>query len=203
MDLPWILLFISIILIAIIAWHGSKFSPVDFFQNLFKKKPAAFFDEYDDEYQEAVQNDLFENNPSADSHPTTPAPENQVFCINLKAPEGRSFAGEQLVVQLNRAGLRYGNYDIFHYDEIFSMASAYEPGTFNLDRLDELQTPALTFFMETAHQSDIMDAFETMLDTVQNLADQLRAEICDDTWEPLDEIALEKYYDKIDQLERA
>jgi len=198
MDLPWILLFISILLIAIIAWHGARFSMLKSLKNLFAKKQKH--DDFLNDYHEEIQDDLFEVTEVREVKPAREPAPNQIFCINLKAPEGKFFAGEQLVVHLNRAGMRFGKFDIFHYDELFSVASAYEPGTFDLNRLESLKTGALTFFMETAHLDDVMEAFETMLDTAQHLADQLRAEVCDDKWQPLTDAVLDRYYDRIDLI---
>lgn len=203
MDLPWILLFISVILVAMIAWHSSKVSIFNFFKPFFvRKKPDPFLDDYHEE----VQDDLFPEEPNdfmdefavnTESVETQAPKKNEIFCIHLKAAEGRHLGGEQLVIQLNRAGLRFGAYNIFHFENLFSLASAYEPGTFDLDRLDQLKTPALTFFMETSHIQDVRDAFETMLDTAQHLASQLRAELFDDQWQPLTEDVLSRYYEKM------
>jgi len=197
MDLPWILLFISIILFALIAWHSSKVSLLNSLKARFaRKKPEAFFTEYHEE----IQDDLFAEQDPLEELPNPPRSQNAIFCLNLKAPEGCYFGGEQLVVQLNRAGLRFGDFEIFHFENLFSCASAYEPGTFDLDRLDTLKTSGLTFFMETGHLDDIKDAFETMLEAAQHLAEQLRGQLCDDKWQPLNENTLSRYYDRIHAL---
>jgi len=203
MDLPWILLFISILLIAIIAWHSSKFSFVDSFRRLLQRKHKENFDQYTEEVQQDLfdDEDYFEDefDPLIDE----PQPvENKILAINLKAQEGRHFPGEQLVIHLNRAGLRFGDFNIFHFENLFSLASAFEPGTFDLDKLDNMKTSGLTFFMETGHLNDARDAFETMLDTAQHLAEQLKAELFDEKWQPLTEDVLERYYDQIDGLAR-
>lgn len=194
MDLPWILFFISILLIAVIAWHSSKFSPIEFIKNrLAKRAPEPFFPEYD----ENPQQDLFAEQDPLDELPNPPRIQNHILCIHLKASEGNLFGGEQLVIQLNRAGLRFGEFNIFHFEKLFSCASAYEPGVFDLDRMDTFQTAGLSFFMETAHLTEVKEAFDTMLEAAQYLAEQLRGELCDDQWKPLSESSLERYYEKI------
>jgi FtsZ-interacting cell division protein ZipA len=188
------------ILVAMIAWHSSKISLIGQLKLIFKKK-APSKDVFMDDYHEEVQDDLFDLGEAraADSDTQMPqATAPQIFCINLKAAEGKSFGGEQLVVQLNRAGLRFGQFDIFHYDDLFSMASAFEPGTFDLNRLDSFRTSGLTFFMETAGLPNVKEAFETMLNTAQHLAEILRADLFNEKWQPLNEAALGKYYDLID-----
>lgn len=200
MDLRWILLFVSVILIALIAWHGSKNSLINAIKHRFTRKAAPKQDNFLDYYHEEVQEDLFDVAEPRVVQNAAPAPAvNQIFCLNLKAPEGKHFTGEQLVIHFNRAGLRFGQFDIFHYEDVFSLASAFEPGTFDLNRLDNFKTSALTFFMETAHLDDVREGFETMLDTAQHLAEQLRADLFDEKWQPLTENALDQYYDKIDQ----
>jgi cell division protein ZipA len=190
MDLPWILLFISVILIAMIAWNSS---------GGFTRRKR---DQCIEQYHEEIQDDLFgEEDYFEDELAPVPPPKeikNQILSINLKAPEGRYFAGEQLVIHLNRAGLRFGALDIFHFENLFSLASAFEPGTFDLDRLENLKTAGLIFFMETGHLDDVREAFETMLDTAQHLAEQLKAELFDDQWRPLNSETIERYYDQIE-----
>jgi cell division protein ZipA len=201
MDLPWILLFISIILVALIAWHSSKLSLLQILKSRFTRKPPeAYFTDYHEEVQDDLFAELEQDLDPLDELPNPPRTQNAVFCINLKAPEGRHFGGEQLVVQLNRAGLRFGDFNIFHFENLFSCASAFEPGTFDLDRIDSFKTRGLTFFMETGHVNDIRDAFETMLEATQHLAEQLRGQLCDDQWQPLNEDSLERYYDRIQAL---
>lgn len=205
MDLPWILLFISILLIAVIAWHSSRFSLTDFVKKILPRKKTEHLTT---PYHEAIQDDLFSEDEYLEEElfPVPAQPEvtspskNLILAINLKAPEGKSFGGEQLVVHLNRLGLRFGSYDIFHFEDQFSLASAYEPGTFDLNRLESLKTSALIFFMETAHLKDVREAFETMLETAQILARQLRAELFDEQWKPLTPETIERYYDRIDEV---
>jgi cell division protein ZipA len=209
MDLRWILLFISVILIAMIAWHGSKLSLLSGLKARFtRKKREEYFQDYSEEIQDDLfpEDDLFheeglfpEEDP-LDELPSPPRRENKIFCLHIKAAEGRYFGGEQLVVHLNRAGLRFGEFDIFHYQNIFSLASAFEPGTFDLDRLDTLRTSGLSLFMESARLDDLRDGFETMLNTAQHLAEQLRATLCDDKWQPLTEQSLSRYLDQIDAV---
>lgn len=201
MELPWILLFISVILIAIIAWHSSKFSFFELVRHgVWKRKHKEVLDNYHEE----VQQDLFDDEDYFEDEYADPIPEqpkemeSKILAIHLKAPEGRYFAGEQLVIHLNRAGLRFGDFNIFHFENLFSLASAYEPGTFDPERLENIKTSALTFFMETGYVHDVRDAFETMLDTAQHLSEQLKAELFDDKWQPLTEDVLERYYDQID-----
>jgi cell division protein ZipA len=95
--------------------------------------------------------------------------------------------GQHLVETLVTCGLQFGEMDIFHYNQeegakpIFSLVNAVEPGTFNLNTMDELQTPGVSVFIKLHDLEDPVSGFTQMIHVVKTLAEELDAEIKDAT----------------------
>jgi len=127
------------------------------------------------------------NAPSSDSDSLTPEFE-KIITLYLAARAGQRFSGPDIVVAAEKVSLEFGQRDIFHRmndgfppEPIFSMASMMKPGHFDMVQLHTLQTPALVFFLPLPAPMNALDAWETMLPTVQRMADLLGGVILDDT----------------------
>lgn len=187
MALRWILIGISIIIIALVAWHTSRSSFVaiiDAIKRLFHREDQLELFE-DDEQQSFVSD----------------APEG-IVCLHIKAKPGKEFGGQQLLIQLNQAGLHFGDMNIFHYslDEgqpLFSLASAFEPGTFDVDRMDNFSTEGLSLFMQLDAQENPVDALDTMLDIAEELTDKLDGDLLDHRWHLLSDEQVDAYYARL------
>lgn len=115
------------------------------------------------------------------------APE-EVIIINVMAPSGGRLAGGELLKVLLSKGMRFGTMNIFHRHEqpdgsgeiLFSMANMVMPGTFDLDEMDNFETPGVSFFLTLPINADSLQAFEAMVDTTQALCDQLGGELKDE-----------------------
>lgn len=125
--------------------------------------------------------------------------------IFLIAPPRRPFAGYELLQALQAAGLEFGDMNIFHrYSDnedavLFSVASAVEPGIFDLTNIGGFFCPGLSLFMPIQTNIDMRDAFELMLETAEQLAEDLEANICDADQAPLTPEKLTEYREKINQ----
>lgn len=195
MSLQWILLIISVLLIALIAWHSNRQVWRKLFNHVKKLLPKQKSGDL------SFLDDLSENGQAVE-YP-------EIISIHVKAPEGQSFGGQQLLIYLNRVGLRFGDMNIFHYyphgDEnaqpLFSLASAYEPGYFDIDKMDHFETKALTLFMETQQHHNVRHVFESMLNVAETLAAHLHANLYHRAWQPLTDGDLEHYQNIIDAIE--
>lgn len=103
-----------------------------------------------------------------------------ILLLMVLAKPGSSFASYDLLQAILATGLQYGEMNIFHYyttvkkdEKLFSLASATKPGDFNLDRMGEFSCTGLTLFMDLRNTSDPEFAFNTMLNTAFQLADDL------------------------------
>ncbi|MFI4956679.1 MAG: cell division protein ZipA [Gammaproteobacteria bacterium] len=211
MALHWILLFVAVIFLGLIAWHSTRFSTSSL-RKVFNRRSNKNSDHVlglstEDEEQEEYDDDddfLIIEKPATSEKPSKSsekAPTAGVICLNIKAPDGEAFLGEGLVTLLRTAGLYFGDLNIFHYEverdgdfyPLFSLASAFEPGSFNLDTIDDYVTPGLTLFMEVDAVDEPREVFALMLETARNLAGELQGTVCDDKWKPFTQESLERY----------
>src|SRR5690606_5232763 len=106
-------------------------------------------------------------------------------------PRADSLLAAEAVRALRDEGLEHGRYGIFHsyHEDVpgeprFSVASLTEPGSFDLERLDE-PLAGMRFFMVLPGVGDPVDRFDAMVETARSLAHRLDAELFDDrgsTW---------------------
>jgi cell division protein ZipA len=126
---------------------------------------------------------------TAEREPAEPAPvgEEKIIVINLMAPEGMHFAGPALVDALQRAGMRHGEHDIFHRTlqtrngtiALYSAANAVKPGTFDLDTIEQFDTPGVSFFLQLPGPFDGLAAFEQMLQAARSVVAELDGHLLD------------------------
>ena len=110
------------------------------------------------------------------------------------APPNRPYRGYELLQALADANLHYGVMNIFHYycskngnkEIIFSVASAAEPGTFDLTNMGAISCPGLCFFISLAKTSYPEENFHLMLNTAQTFIEALGGTLCDENRQTLD-----------------
>ncbi|MCC5857975.1 MAG: cell division protein ZipA [Ectothiorhodospiraceae bacterium] len=111
----------------------------------------------------------------------------KIVVLHVVAGRGYCFTGPALVEAAEQVGLRHGRHEIFHRTmntrngevAVFSMASMVKPGTFDLSRVDEMETPGVALFMRLPAPFDGLTAFEQMLETARRLADSLDGYLLD------------------------
>lgn len=109
----------------------------------------------------------------------------EVLTLHIVSKDAHGFRGEFLREAIFAAGFRFGEMEIFHFADgrgkrIFSLLNGIEPGTFDVEAMDELITPAVTMFMQLPPVSDPVPSLEKMLEVAQRLANTLQAEVLDD-----------------------
>lgn len=125
---------------------------------------------------------------------------NKVLAFLLMAKNRSGFAGDKLITILETANLSYGKFNIFHrlakdnqQQILFSVASAVEPGSFNLAQLDKQFIPGLTIFMLPNKVKEPKKVFELLLQTAQQLASSLNVELKEQNHELLTLASINKY----------
>lgn len=112
----------------------------------------------------------------------------RIVTLFVAARPGERLRGSDLVVAAEKAGLLYGDMNIYHrlvdgkpeLGPIFSVANMVKPGSFDLRRVHEIDTPGVTFFMTLPGPLGALDAWETMLPTAQRMAELLDASVLDE-----------------------
>ncbi len=132
--------------------------------------------------------------------------EHQIITFLIKAAPGKTFFGDNILAATDVVGMKFGDMNIFHHhgadgiefeQSIFSMASMYEPGYFELDKMETYQTKGLTLFMQLPAPMDNILAFDLLQETAMRLAELLQGEICSTKHEPIDAKELQAMRDVV------
>lgn len=134
----------------------------------------------------------------------------ELIVLNVVAGEGKNLRGSDLLQILLACDVRFGKMNIFHrYEdkggsgaEQFSVVNMVEPGTFDLDNIEEFSTPGVSFFMSLPGPKRAMEAFDCMAETARCLAKNLGAELHDEAHSVATAQTLEHYRQRIRDFER-
>lgn len=149
--------------------------------------------------------------PIHNETPKKPKPSvEEIMYIMLAAKPDRPYVGYELLQSLLSAGLRFGAMDLFHrYEDLngkgkilFSLASASETGTFEINKMGAYSGKGLMIFLRLSSNKDLIFAFDTMLDTATQLIDDLGGDILDDERKILTAEKIEKMRKKVLDFEQ-
>lgn len=137
-------------------------------------------------------------------------PLDDLIIVGVVARDRSGFSGATLLDLFLERGLRYGHYNLFHYytgeqtedDSLFSVANILNPGSFDLNQMNNLQTPGITMFLSMgALRGNAMEVFDLMLDTARAIATRLNGELRDDQRSVLTNQMIEHNRQRIRQFE--
>lgn len=126
--------------------------------------------------------------------------------VHVMADKNKPFLGYDLLQVLLSQGLKYGEMKIFHrYQEtngkgprLFSVASAVEPGTFDIHQMGSQTYGGITLFMQFSGSPGIdKERFSMMCATAQELAETLRGHMLNHQRVPLTSKTANEYREKI------
>lgn len=113
-----------------------------------------------------------------------------VISLILRATQDAMYKGKDFMPLFLSQGLRHGDMDIFHRYSgsagkpgvvSYSVANAIQPGTFEINNIENFETPAFAFFMALPGPNDPVTAFEGMVKTIKLLKQELGGQILDET----------------------
>ena len=124
--------------------------------------------------------------PPADANErrTAEASKQRVVALRLVAAGGH-WSGAELRAALEAEGLHHGPYSIFHRERedgktLFFVASMMEPGSFDLERMDEQEFPGVSLFGIVPGPLDAPSTFDLVLAAGRNLADRMKGQLQDE-----------------------
>lgn len=105
-----------------------------------------------------------------------------LIIIHVVAKPNQHFASYDLLQAIAATGMQFGAMNIFHYyspstidkKPLFSLASATEPGEFDLNNIGNFSCNGLTLFMSTNQVPNQMKAFTLMVNAAEQLAEDLQ-----------------------------
>lgn len=112
----------------------------------------------------------------------------KIVTVYLAARAGQKLRGPDIVAAAEKAGLVYGHMSVFHrlLDQrpergpVFSVANITKSGNFDLANIQEMETPAIAFFLTLPAPIAALDAWETMLPTAERMAELLDGIVLDE-----------------------
>lgn len=167
----------------------------------------------DEEIPDAADAPAAASEPPAPEKPrpglrSAPDPEH-VLVITVVGRNRQLLPGPALHKIVTACGMEWGEMSIYHRSETdapgaavqFSMANAVAPGTFDPEHLEQLQTPAVSFFMSMSEPDDPMNAYECMLATAETLAKHLDGDLLDEDRSVMRPQTKEHYRERIREFE--
>ena len=190
----------------------SKKEPLD----KSRQAQLSFEDEEDEAEQDAFADEHYEDEPeplraeapqssAKTAEASMPQEYSEVLVINVVAKPDREFYGVDLLQALLGAGLRFGDMSIFHrhFDQdasspvLFSVANMVNPGTFDLNQINDFATRGVCFFMTLPNVATSMQAFDRMLDAAQQLRIALDGDLKDDNRSVMTAQTIEHYRQRV------
>jgi len=148
--------------------------------------------------------------PRQEPKPKDPGPVLEVIVFHLIARRPERFDGQDMLRLLLENGLRYGDMHIFHrHRDVdgreqleFSVANAVEPGTFDIDSMEDEQFAGITFFMKLPGPRDPLASLERMLTAGRRLAEGMNGELKDEQHSVLTPQTMEHLRQRVQEFER-
>ena len=142
-----------------------------------------------------------------DATPLAPLPKNlpeKYVVINVMSI-GDPFKGQELLECLVEQDMALGEMSIFHRIEqeqsVFSLMNAVEPGSFELNTMDKIETPAVSIFMRVHELHKPTRVFQEMLSVADALAEALGGEVRDETRSVMTSQTIEHYRLELEEYE--
>ncbi len=128
-----------------------------------------------------------------------------VLVLHLVAKEGQVIHGAELLPCLLALNFKYGDMNIFHRHQdnagngkvLFSMANMLKPGIFDPDTMEQFSTHGVVLFMTLPCHGDALINFQIMLNSAEQMADDLDAQVLDGSRQPWDDYTKQAYIQRI------
>lgn len=164
------------------------------------EEPSMSFSAADDDY---------EMDP-AQSAPAAEPMANEVLILYVLMPEGTDINGAMLLPSLLTLGFKYGEMNIFHRHQdsagsgevLFSLANMFNPGTFDLEEMDKLQTRGLSLFMTLPGPGEALQNFNLMHNAAKKLAEEFGGQVLDGQRSMLTVQTVRHYVERIREFQR-
>jgi len=153
------------------------------------------FSPISDKENETDNNELSGSDPESHIKAT-----DKIIILHITASSIKPFNGREILDAVEIVGMEYGEMNIFHHYGIgeiknqrplFSLADMFEPGSFDLVKIDSINTRGLSLILSLPTSIDGQVVFELMLNTAQRLAEQLGGEIRDSNHNLIDDLQID------------
>lgn len=155
------------------------------------------------------QSDAFSRHPTGNN--TEEISPDSVITLFIVVPEDRIMSGPDIQTALTALGFEFGEMNIFHHygtgelasaKPVFSLVNMYEPGYFDIGRMDSFSTRGLSVFTRLPMQHNAEVVFPYMLEITRRLASRLGAGILGPDRKPLDQTTINNINHRIKEYDR-
>ncbi|MEO2266759.1 cell division protein ZipA [Pseudoalteromonas sp. YIC-656] len=170
------------------------------------------FSALDDDEPNMGSFDIDEDDSTTDDNLDADAPEQEqqaqpedFVIIHVHMPEGLQMQGAKLLPLVLTLGFKYDDDGFFHRHEqtsgqgpvLFRMVNMYNPGTFDIDNMEQFATAGVSLFMTLPNEGEAMSTFNMLHSAAKKLADEFGAELLDHKREPLSVNTVREYVEKV------
>lgn len=107
--------------------------------------------------------------------------------VHIQMPDGLTMQGSKLLPAVNTLGFKYSEEGFFnrHLDPagqgpvLFRLVNMYNPGTFDIDNMEQFSTAGVSLFMTLPCDGDGLAAFNMLHSAAKKIADEFDAHILD------------------------
>ena len=125
--------------------------------------------------------------------------------IHVHMPEGLQMQGAKLLPLALTLGFKYADDGFFHRHEqssgqgpvLFSMVNMYNPGTFDIDNMEQFSTAGISLYMTLPNEGEAMTTFNMLHSAAKKLAEEFGAELLDHQRQPLSVNGIREYVEKV------
>jgi len=134
----------------------------------------------------------------------------ELFIFNIAAKKGERLGGHELLQFFLTSGFRYGDMNIFHRHEhsdgtgevLFSIANMMAPGTFDLDYMEQFNSPGISFFFTAPNDKiSVNKSFDMMLRAVEQAAEEFDCEVLNEKREKFTPEQFMEYRQRLQQYQ--
>lgn len=134
----------------------------------------------------------------------------EIFVINVLKENGPLLSGAELHHIFKACDMRFGEMDIFHrFEEAnaqgkiqFSVVNALQPGTFDPETIDQMETKGISLFMSLPGPTRPMEAFDAMAEVALVFSRNFSAQLYDESHSVMTPQTLEHYRHRIREFSR-
>lgn len=130
-------------------------------------------------------------------------PEEKIVTVNVMAPKGQVFFGDDLQSAFESHHYEFGKMSIYHCrhdgSKVFSVANAVQPGSFDEATMDTFETPGITLFMRLPVALDADVAFDFLMREAAELAEELGGALKDEDRSTLSKQTIQHMREDIQQ----
>ena len=143
--------------------------------------------------------------PEPESEKEAPADVSDFVIVHIQMPEGLSMQGSKLLPAVNTLGFKYSEEGFFnrHIDPagqgpvLFRLVNMYNPGTFDIDNMEQFSTAGVSLFMTLPCEGDGLAAFNMLHSAAKKIADEFGAQILDAEREEMTVERVRQYVEQV------